>query len=251
MAELKVKSKFFAMEDVLQTEDGAVVSEKEVKGLISADKEVIEKIVFSEGDEGTDLTFPEGVMPVLLYAENIGDEGIYVYFDYYNGDIFDEHRNSLGTIAIENNQITINLVNVEDLTTLEGGELIYFLFETAPSLLDSYYLFNPITKAGTKIYRHDIRIVNSTFSGGGLSMIIFSDKGTKLTSSSVNIGNVIGHDLSSSTGDNLSNIAILSFRYSGGFYTMKLIGEDTNNVLKIKTYNLSSDTTFSDTVSEL
>lgn len=128
-------------------DDGRINIDDNVQRIIQADKDILSQIVYDE-EEHT-LTFPKGIMPLSYYNS---DSEITFYFDYYNGKVLNEDGTVHSTLSFDNEQVSISV----DISLTESDSLDYCLFNCDPQGMNTYYLYNPITSAGTKLYRHTI-----------------------------------------------------------------------------------------------
>ena len=88
------------------------------------DKEVLSKIVFSQGQDPTVLTFTKNVAP-LVYYNSVLDTNY--YFDYETPCVYDDNHNDVGVIYFEDNQV-IAKINGELEPDLENDDITYIYF---------------------------------------------------------------------------------------------------------------------------
>ena len=134
MAEVKIKSKFFNMEDTVDVKDSEItslvtptattVATSVAQSLIEADKNIISQISREEEEGIVTLTFPIGVCPIYIFEDN---EGGTLYFDYFNavlhnssGDVVDDIELS----ASDRVSISFERSNYPSFTIME---LIYLI----------------------------------------------------------------------------------------------------------------------------
>lgn len=114
-------------------------------------KNILSQIVYDTTDDTA--IFPKGIVPLKVWDDSIEQ---YVYFDYTHTNLVDQNNNPIA------NSI---LLFVENGIKYDNGavppnisELVYINFDGLDSTLDfnTYYIFKPITSAGTKLYKHTI-----------------------------------------------------------------------------------------------
>lgn len=164
-----------------------IPTDAHIKGLIKADKDVISQIVYDE--ENNLLIFPEHIFPLRIVGINTND----YFFDYINGQLTDTDGNLISVdinLSDEKSQYSLILdTDIGDIDTIE-----YILFDSTTNMPDinTYYLYHPVTSAGTKLYKHSLNM--SLF-----NLVIISAKSTQYTS---------WGDIQNDIGDKLVNISM-------------------------------------------
>ena len=129
------------------------VTEAGVKGLIRADKDILSQI---ETDEDGYIYFPENVLPLALRCTRNASTG-YLYFSYSAAKLVDSSGNALNNTSVTRSDKRIKIRDtVYSITNIEA--VVYILFDSKIPTFNSYYFFNPVTKAGTPLYKHLVTI---------------------------------------------------------------------------------------------
>ena len=129
---------------------GEIPTEQEITALanaaIVADKDILSRIVYDE--ESHTITFPQYVLPLTVLTDDFT-----YYFNYESGDIYvDDVGNNVGTINYGDNDEII--LNIDAAFYREASGLEYILSSISIGKLNTYYLYNPITSGGSKLYKH-------------------------------------------------------------------------------------------------
>lgn len=153
MAELKVKSKFFAMEDKVEVNDSEFNTA--VEGVIQADKDIISKIelVYDEDNDLTFVNFPIGVMPLSI---TLNTHTLYFKNTHPVNEI-GEPVEGYDTDELYCSSSESYIAFLGDLSEQVVNDLIYVIYDGEPNFhlgSNSYYLFYPVTSGGTKLYKH-------------------------------------------------------------------------------------------------
>lgn len=128
------------------------------KAAIAADKDIVSQIEYDES--GNSYILPKGVLPLKIRTV----DGDIFYFDFGNEIIKNEDNTAnKGTVYTDSKYCV--LVFSEEGFELNVEQLIYILYdndaeEYPASLVNTYYILNPVTSAGTKLYKHSIQINN-------------------------------------------------------------------------------------------
>lgn len=231
-----------------------VNSEVGIKGLISegiqADKDILSQIVYDEENELWHL--PPNILPLRLYGLINAQEELYgnLFFDYENGLILNEQKETVGSV--------VNTGNIVDLT-LESDNVfkdltyIHFDGEDAETILNTYYLYHPVTSAGTKLYLHSLR--GSSGSGPALWQLCIintsnlefevSDFGIAQQGGKFNANNII----KVVQGSTIRGYLCVKYGYSGGTGNIVMY---INSSGELTTLNLTTNlVSLTDTVTEL
>lgn len=123
------------------------------KAAIADDKDILMQLVYD--GENHRITLPPNIMPLKLV--DYGDIDGSVYFDYRIQSILNEQGNSIGGLipdSTPDGQTYFTLVFTEG-TYFSIGRIEYCFFNGNVSL-NTYYLYHPVTSAGTKLYQHNI-----------------------------------------------------------------------------------------------
>lgn len=146
-------------------DDGRINIDDNVQRIIQADKDILSKITvtYDETNNRTKFTLPEGIYPLNFV--------IWTGFPQYQCFL---KRGEMGTMYIvgSNGQAILNgrlnrsstffdIILDGNLSTATICFLTYINYNFGKSYgsdIESYYLYHPVTSAGTKLYRHHLTI---------------------------------------------------------------------------------------------
>ena len=148
---LEFKKKHNLLVEEVDEISASAQTETDVKQLILDDKNVINQLNY--GGEGEDfLEFPEFILPLRIQA-NSGD----IYFmDYSRNKMIDEDLNDVCEFEFNENKLRILDWNDQTAASVYNLEYILFDGEDEELILNTYYLYHPITSGGTKLYLHKL-----------------------------------------------------------------------------------------------
>ena len=201
-------------------------SEKQIEGMIEektlpletkkADKVTLNDLVYDEKNDT--MIFPKDIIPTMILTENK------TYFlDYNNLYLLDDNGTNVCPIDIDDDQLKIGAWsdNVdENVSSFEFINIVGVL--SYENLLNTYYLYHPITQSGTKLYKHTFK-----YQGTNHFYVITT------SSDAIEYVNTAGSDLWKITGE------LISINYKGTFnYSLKSGNGPLGNTLGIAiTYN--------------
>lgn len=175
---LDINEMRYIVKDLVIGESG--VTPAIVENMIKADKDILSQldISYDSDNDKTTIIFPKNIMPLVINTDNFT-----YYFDYLNDEVYGDEISEgglMGNILKHNGQITIVIGIEENETTIKSIE--YILFSKMVYTLNTYYLYNPVTSGGTKLYRHELKLA-STYQGTftGNQIIVISKSSTPLT----------------------------------------------------------------------
>lgn len=227
---------------------------------IQADKDIVSQIVmeYSNEEDITRFIFPKGIVPLKMYSENGNDD--YVYFDYKIGILVDRDNVEVLGFYLEVNDETSQVIICYEgyyQDTIENliYELVYFLATSIDKIestlyFNAYYLFNPITSAGTKLYKHDLRLGNQYLTVISKSNIDATNDLDKLKSV---FDNIINNAIPYGTiQDTKNRIWLYTYNvYSSGYLDLFGFTFTQNSVTTMSFDNQDFDDNLTDTVTEL
>ena len=243
------KKAFDLVKDVSDEEVNKLVPSM-ISTAIQADKDILSQIVveYNENSDKTIVTFPKSVIPLmiqfggayyntttLLFLYNSSIQNFEVVENdgtrYLNGILL---WNDGLKIQFEGNVSSYSVLALQYISSCADKHL-------ASKIINSYYLYHPITQSVTKLYKHSIKCDN----GGQYIEIVSKDQ--ELVSESIVLGYrtlVYGSPIFN---ENIINVKIVS---QGGLYVqVRQIKNDFSGIENItSTLTISSDT---DTVTEL
>lgn len=128
------------------------------------DKDILDKIVVNSY-EGTTL-FPANVLPLRIRC---ADNETY-YFDYENTYLLHADGSQYVEILLDDESVMFDS-DFPDIV-----EIDYAYFNGIFRKLNSYYMYNPITSGGTKLYKHTLQ-----FNSYDFQVYVISNKSSKYT----------------------------------------------------------------------
>lgn len=211
---------------------------KVAEQVVQADKDILSQIVYDE--ENNRVIFPPYIVPLKVFD---GDYTKYLYFDYTNTSLVDRNNEELSDYVVDfinGNQIIIVCPQGSMCDILE---LVYINANGIDNIdttlnFNSFYIFNPVTSAGTKLYKHELRFNN------GMQINVISWRASKYTLNDLIDGIYMGYDA----------ITIVYWDNDVILYNLQYNIEDTelaySNYALVET-TISSITSVADTVTEL
>lgn len=147
--------------------ENSAQEEAVIKGLIEADKDILSRIIveYDETSDNTTIIFPKYIIPIKFYLGGTVEH--YCYFNYKDGILVVDDSTSIDTSMVGSEEDSIKIVIEGEFSISEIGEILYINASNIDSFdstlyFNTYYIFNPITSGGTKLYKHLLDLRNSS-----------------------------------------------------------------------------------------
>ena len=197
------------------------------KEVVQNDKDILSQIVYDEEDDI--LTLPIGILPIFMSVDN--EE---FYFDVTNGIVIDNVGAEVCEFIINENHVSISDYSLISLNAVMPSHIEYICFndngENYYSNLNTYYLYNPITATGTKLYSHSILYggdrLQFVSTSQNYSGIVISTQGGRINNKNV-VECISIYSQGGYLGDFLFNDNGLTFTTSVDINDLLTLGTDT------------------------
>lgn len=234
---LGLKKKHNLLVEKVEDVEREIPSSQEITNLanvaIQADKDILSQIVYDH--ELDTITFPLGIVPLAISTDDT-----VVYFNFADNLCYNNNNVCIEDVSMTFSHNKLHITGLDAVYSTETEiSFMYYLsysgdgaeiMDTIP-FDNTYYVFHPITSAGTKLYAHGIKIEDSN--GDAVYFYLIVNNSTEILSLSDLRSRILSgiNYLSSQAlliNDNRTNLIPLN------------IGVTTTNLIVLIAYDASS-----------